>query len=293
MSKEVTEVLDNDHNEPLEASGAILALPTTQAPGVPAPLIRVPTRHNPKLATLLERVNADRELITLWRAANVNSVDRMNRSDHGRVHVQIVANIALKLLRLLVEAGVQPSIVRNYAFSNDEAEVVVFLAAVLHDVGIAVHRTEHEHHSLWVAAPKAKELMRDLYDIETQTIIWAEVMHAIISHNREVNALTVEAGVVKVADALDMAKGRSRIPFEGGSVNMHSLSAAAIERVSIAKGETRPIRVMIEMGNSAGIFQIDELLKNKLSTSGLRDQIEVVATIDSPEERRLVQVFRL
>lgn len=285
--------IENDSNEPLEAVGASVTLPASEAVGAAAPLIRIPTRHNHNLTTLLERVNADRELITLWRAANVNSVDRMNRSDHGRVHVQIVANIALKLLRLLIDAGVPPSVAQNYALGNEEAEVVVFLAAVLHDVGIAVHRSEHEHHSLWVAAPKAKELLGDLYDIETRTILWSEVMHAIVAHNREVNALTVEAGVVKVADALDMSKGRSRITFEGGSVNMHSLSAAAIERVVIAKGETRPIRVLVEMGNSAGIFQIDELLKNKLSTSGLRDQIEVVATVDSPEERRLVQVFRL
>lgn len=286
-------ILDNDNNETMEASGIVVAVPAPEAPGALAPLIRVPSRHNANLATILERVNADRELITLWRCANVNSVDRMNRSDHGRVHVQIVANIALKLLRLLLDAGVQPGVVRNYGLTNADAEVVVFLAAVLHDVGIAVHRSEHEHHSLWVAAPKAKELMSGLYDIEHQTIIWSEAMHAIVAHNKEIEALTPEAGVVKIADALDMSKGRSRIPFESGSVNMHSLSAAAIDKVSITKGETRPIRVLVDMTNSAGIFQIDELLKEKIATSGLRDQVEVVATVESAEERRLVQVFRL
>jgi metal-dependent HD superfamily phosphatase/phosphodiesterase len=43
--------------------------------------------------------------------------------------------------------------------------------------------------------------------------------------------LALEAGILRVADALDMAKGRSRIPFEAGSVSMHSLSAAAIDEV--------------------------------------------------------------
>ncbi len=274
---------------------AVATLPATPAaPADPAvALIRVPARHNPKLVELMARVNRDRELITLWRCANVNSVDRMGRSDHGRVHVQIVANVALKLLRALQEAGVQASIVRNYELGADDAEVVVFLAAVLHDVGIAVHRAEHEHHSLFVAAPKAKELLDGLYDVEQRTIVWAEAMHAIISHNRDVPCLTVEAGVVKVADALDMSKGRSRIPFENGQVNIHSLSAAAIERVTIGRGDERPIRIAVAMNDSAGIFQIDELLKGKLATSGLGAYVEVVGTVDPAQAKRLVEVFRL
>ena len=282
----------NDEYQLEPAANAATLTPPGESPRS-SPAIRVPARHNQRLATLLQRVNQDRELITLWRCANVNSVDRMDRTDHGRVHVQIVANIALKLLRMLIEAGVQPGVVRNFELTNDDAEVVVFLAAVLHDIGIAVHRSEHERHSLFVAAPKAKELLDGLYDVEERTIIWSETMHAIISHNRDVSCLTVEAGVVKVADALDMTKGRSRIPFESGKVNIHSLSAAAIERVAIEKGEERPIRIAVDMSNSAGIFQIDELLKGKLATSGLGPYLEVVGTVDAEEEKRLVQVFRI
>ncbi len=278
-------------NGAIQAPNATAARPA--ASKAPPVLVRVPTRHNTKLRELLCRINADRELITLWRTANINSVDRMARSDHGRVHVQIVANIALRLLRMLIDAGVEAGVVKDYGLTNEDAELVVILAAVLHDVGIGVHRTDHEQHSLWVASPKVKELLDGLYEIEERTVIWAETMHAIISHNKDVECLTLEAGVVKVADALDMSKGRSRIPFEAGTVNMHSLSAAAIERVSISKGEARPIRVKIDMTNSSGIFQIDDLLKSKLATSGLRDYFEVEASITSEEERRLVQVFRL
>jgi uncharacterized protein len=256
--------------------------------------IRVPARRNDKITTLLEKVNQDMELRTLWRCANVNSVDRMNRNDHGRVHVQIVSNVALKVLRLLMEGGVEPSVVRNYGMTNHDAEVIVVLAALLHDVGIAVHREEHERHSLFVAAPKAKELLAEIYDdVEQRTIIWSEVMHAIISHNRDVECLTIEAGVVKVADALDMSKGRSRIPFENGKVNIHSLSAASIEKVTLEKGEERPVRIGVDMSNSAGIFHLDELLKGKLRTSGLGAYLEVIGVVKSEEEKRLVQVFRL
>jgi len=90
-----------------------------------------------------------------------------------------------------------------------------------------------------------------------------------------------------------MAKGRSRIPFERGRVSMHSLSAAAIEDVTISDGDDRPIKIEILMNNSSGIFQVDGLLKAKLRGSGLEPYVEVVAHIDTETERRLVQVYRL
>ena len=97
---------------------------------------------------------------------------------------------------------------------------------------------------------------------------------------------------MRVADAMDMTKGRSRIPFEAGEVNIHSLSAYSIRRVELAAGEERPIRINVQMSNSAGLFQIDELLKAKLRNSGLEKYVEVVASIESESEQRLVPTFR-
>ena len=70
-------------------------------------------------------------------------------------------------------------------------------------------------------------------------MVAAEALHAIIAHRRRGEPLTLEAGIVRVADALDMAQGRSRVPFEAGRPNIHSLSAAAIDEVRI---EPRPTR---------------------------------------------------
>ena len=99
---------------------------------------------------------------------------------------------------------------------------------------------------------------------------------------------------MRVADALDMAKGRSRIAFEEGRVSIHSLSAAAIERrAHPATASDRPILIQIEMNNSSGIYQVDELLRPKLRGSGLEHLVEVVASIEGEAEKRLVSVFRL
>ena len=119
------------------------------------------------------------------------------------------------------------------------------------------------------------------------------MLQAITSHREYGKPLTIEAGIVRVADALDMAKGRSRIPFERGSVSIHSLSAAAIEDVEIKDGEQRPILIEIVMNNSSGIYQVDGLLKAKLSGSGLEPYVEVVAHIDTEAEKRLVPMYRL
>jgi len=257
--------------------------------------ITVPHRHNEKLRAIVERVNGDDDLYALWTASNVNAIERLGMTDHGPVHVKIVLNIAVRLLRLLMDGGIVPGVVENYGMEKEDAEVVVALAALLHDVGMSIHRADHEGYSLFVAQGKLEALLADLYPPGVATIMRSEVLHAIISHRTGGRPLTIEAGVVRIADALDMAKGRSRIPFESGSASIHSMSAAAIEEVKIERGDDRPIRIRILMSNSAGVFQLDQLFRGKLRGSGLEDYIDLEAELvgEGESEKRLFTEFRI
>lgn len=265
----------------------------TPAEAVDKMRIRVPERGNRKLRRLIERVNADRQLKGWWHVANVNAVARLEINDHSWVHIQIVTNIALKLLRQLTRHGVETAMARDYAMEADDAEIVVALSALLHDVGMSVHRHDHEEFSLFLAEPKLRELLDGIYAEPELTVVVSEVLQAIISHRSDGQPLTIEAGILRVADALDMAKGRSRIPFERGRVSIHSLSAAAVEDVLIKDGDDRPIQIEILMNNSSGLYQVDGLLKAKLRSSGLEQYVEVIAHIDTEAEKRLVPMYRL
>lgn len=264
-----------------------------EEPLQPRRLLAVPTRRNPKLAQLLDEIHADESLHQLWRSANINAVDRSSMSDHGPVHIRIVANIALKLARLLHAAGCTFSLESDYGMTYEDAEVVILLGVALHDVGMSIHRHEHELYSLVLGAPIARILLGRLYSEPSLTIMASETLHAVVSHRSDETTYTLEAGVVKVADALDMTQGRSRIPFEQGELNIHSLSAAAIEQVKIGAGSEKPICVEVLMNNSAGLFQLDELLKPKIQSSSLAKHIEVEARVESETEKRLLQVYSL
>jgi metal-dependent HD superfamily phosphatase/phosphodiesterase len=265
----------------------------TPAEAVERMKINVPVRGNRKLRTLIDRVNEDKQLKAWWHVANVNAVARMEINDHSWVHIQIVANIALKLLRQLTKHHVEPAVVNDYGMTRHDAEVIVTLSALLHCIGMSIHRIGHEDYSLFLAAPKLHELLEGIYDEPERTVIVSEVLQAIISHRADGQPLTIEAGLIRVADALDMAKGRSRIPFERGSVSMHSLSAAAIDDVTITDGDHRPILIEIRMNNSSGLYQVDGLLKAKLRGSRLEPYVEVVAHIDTETETKLVPIYRL
>jgi metal-dependent HD superfamily phosphatase/phosphodiesterase len=158
---------------------------------------------------------------------------------------------------------------------------------------MAIHRQGHEETSLALAYLKAKELLSNIYDIPNRTIVVSEILHAVLAHRWDVPCLTLEAGIVKVADALDITKGRSRIPFQAGVTNIHSVSASAIDEVTLASGEDKPILVEIAMSNSAGIFQVDELLRRKLANSGIGPYVQVVARIEGESERRLLELYTL
>jgi len=254
--------------------------------------VRVPTRGNRKLESFLAAVNEDDQVRAWWYMQQIHA-ERLGMSDHSWVHMQIVLNIALRLLRLLVRDGVEPSVVADHGMSARDAEVVVAGGALLHDIGMSIHRNDHEAYSLFLASGALDRLLAGSYKEPKRTVIASEILHAIIGHRRRGEPYTVEAGVVRVADALDMAQGRTRIPLEAGREGIHSISAAAIDEVRIEPGEERAVRIEIELNNSAGIFQVDDLLATKIRGTPLEGRVEVVAKIEGESEKRLLSGFTL
>lgn len=252
--------------------------------------IHVPLKGNNVLEETLEHINSNQEILTLWEILNVNAIDRLGMSDHGPVHFQIVSNIALRLARILVKHGVEMSIVKDFKLSNDYSETVIVLASILHDLGMSIHRTDHETYSLFLANSILRETLVFM-PIRERTIVISETLHAITSHRRDGKPYTKEAGIVRIADALDMSSGRSRIPYEAGKVNIHSMSAYAIESIEIVEGKERPVLINIEMNNSAGIFQVDELLKEKMDKSGIEQYFEITASVPGKTEKKLLKEF--
>jgi len=133
--------------------------------------LRVPVRGNETLERVVARIDASEELAALWEASNITAIDRMRINDHGPVHIRIMTNIALKLLRLLMRAEVSPSVVVDHGLRPEDAEVIVVLAAALHDVGHVVHRREHESMSLLLAAPLVDRFLQYIYDFRTRTLV--------------------------------------------------------------------------------------------------------------------------
>ncbi|HNU35661.1 MAG TPA: hypothetical protein PKJ15_03615, partial [Methanomassiliicoccales archaeon] len=140
----------------------------------------VPVQGNEKLRAVLERINADEEVKALWKASNINAIDRLGFSDHGSTHVRIVARNALKMLRLLMEAGHQPGVVRNYGLAKEDAEVVVVLASAMHDIGLSVHRENHDEFSIMLSPPILRRLLQGTYEEPNLTFMIAETQHAMI-----------------------------------------------------------------------------------------------------------------
>jgi len=264
-------------------------------------VFNIPYRNNIKLKQVMEKIKEDKKLQTYWKCANVMAIERMGYTDHGPTHVKIVANLALKLLRILVEKKlIKPSIVENYGMQNEDAEVVVVLGAIFHDLGMIVQRSSHEIYGAFLALDFIEKCLTPAYNEEERAIITSEVLHAIVAHEQPYSIepsnkiLTKEAGIVGIADALDMEAGRARIPFQAGKVDIHAISALSIEKVEVEVAETgKPIIIKIKMSNSAGVFQIDELLKPRIVNSGLEQFFHVIAEITGEKERKIIEKFEI
>jgi metal-dependent HD superfamily phosphatase/phosphodiesterase len=252
--------------------------------------IKVPADHNPLIKKAQDNINNNDEIKALWIVNNVNAIDRLGMTDHGHVHFQIVANIALKLGRLSNKAGEEYGIVKNYGLSVEHGELVIFLASLFHDLGISISRANHEEYSLFLANRLLHEVL-DFLPIVERTIITSETLHSIISHRKGGEPYTLEAGIVRVADALDMTEGRSRTHSEDKQINIHALSHNAIKSVNITDGDQKPIKIDIKMNNSVGFFQVSELLKKKIKGTRLENIVYVVAQVDEVQEKSLIKEF--
>jgi metal-dependent HD superfamily phosphatase/phosphodiesterase len=254
--------------------------------------IRIPLHGNKLLEQALALINQDVEIKTLWRISNVNAIDRLGMTDHGPVHYQIVANISTRLTRILIKNNVPMSIAENYELTNHHAELVVLLASLFHDLGMSINREGHESLSLFLANDILHRIL-DFLPVDERTIVISETLHAIIAHRSGGKPYTIEAGIVRVGDALDMGEGRSRIPYQAGKIDIHSVSAAAIDKVEIAEGTKKPVQINIRMKNMAGIFQVDELLKQKLLGSGIEKHIIIAAYLERDGEQVLIKEFEM
>ncbi len=267
--------------------------PTSASPKPSQPRkIKVPILDNEILGKALEIINDNLEIQTLWKVINVNAIDRQGMSDHGPVHFQIVANIALRLGRILQKNNVEMSITQYFGLPVQYAELVILLASIFHDLGMSINREGHEEFSLFLANNILHQILEFL-PVEERTIVTSEVLHAIIAHRSDGKPYTIEAGIVRVADALDISEGRSRIPYQAGNVDIYSVSAAAIDKVEIVEGDESPIQINILMNNSAGLFQVDELLKKKLLGSGIEKYVKIRAYIARRREKKLIKEFEI
>lgn len=253
-------------------------------------LITIDYKDNKLVNELLKIVNHHEEITTLWKVINVNALKRLKMTDHGHVHFQVVTTGALKMARLLRDAKVELSITKDFGLDYHYGELVIVLASLFHDLGMSINRSGHEEFSLILANTIMKDVLTFL-PLRERTIVISEALHAIINHRSGGVPLTIEAGIMRVADALDMSQGRSRFPYKQGNIDIHSISATAIDSVVISKGEKKPLLVMITMNNSAGLFQIDELLDSKLAKSGIENYVEVQAFVTGKTEKKLIKDF--
>ena len=215
-------------------------------------------------------------------------------SDHSWVHVQVVLNIALRLIRLLDKGGIEPAMVSDHGMKQRDAEVVVAAGALLHDDG-DVHPPRRPRGLQPVPGRRP-----------AATSCWTGSTRSPSGRSWSPRSSTASSATGAAASPTRSRPGWSAsptpstwpraargIPVEGGQFGIHALSAAAIDEVAIEAGDERPVRVEIEMNNSAGIFQVDDLLATKIRGTPLEGHVEVIAEVEGETEKRLLPSFRI
>ncbi|MEW5759340.1 MAG: HD domain-containing protein [Candidatus Thermoplasmatota archaeon] len=223
----------------------------------------------------------DRNIQTLLEHGNTVAIGRLNYNDHGLTHSRISSLNALRILKILNESGITPTLVKEHTGTYEDSQVAVLGSAYLHDIGNAVHRNLHYFYGPILINSFLENFLPKIYnDIRKAIKIRASILEYVYTHDENVQCISIEGGCVSVGDGTDMANGRARVPFSRGKFDIHSLSALAIESVKIKKGNERPVLIEIGMRNHAGIFQVQEVLGPKIKTSSIEKYIAVLPVIN-------------
>ncbi|MFO7811098.1 MAG: phosphohydrolase [Candidatus Delongbacteria bacterium] len=234
----------------------------------------------------------DRETEILQNYANTVSITRLNYNDHGPVHMRKVASNAIKIMNILDKAGIKFNLeLENYGNFEDSG-VAAFTSAFLHDIGMSIGRDGHERMTIILTSRIIERVLQEVFadDIQKQIILKSLIYEGIIGHMGTQKIHSLEAGVVLVADGCDMEGGRARIPLimESGSKvgDIHKYSSAAIKKVYLEEGKELPLRIQVEMTESAGFFQVEEVLMRKVAMSPVKKYIELYAGILGQDLKR-------
>ncbi|MER3481409.1 MAG: phosphohydrolase [Meiothermus sp.] len=258
--------------------------------------IREALKHYPRALQAYEILYNDPEAKAHWDMANYITMRKLGYNDHGRVHAMLTGAASVAILSLIAPSGAKLDVVESGAGNLEDAFLVVLLSTMLHDIGNQVHRVAHEGFSVMLAIPMVDRILAQIYpDPEQRVKLRSFILHSINCHDLSPEPLTVEGGITAVADGTDITKGRGRKAFALGSVDIHSISALAVDEVHILKGERTPVEIQVYMNNSAGIFQVEETLTKKVLRSPIRDLVSVVAmTLEgSDSDQRIIKRVRL
>ena len=256
--------------------------------------IRSTLADYPRSLRALDSLIEDETVRAYWEMANYMTVVKLGYNDHGETHAKIATAYALSILHLLQKGGVQVDLVADGLGDWDDAFLVVLVATLLHDIGNQAGRRNHENTSVQLALPLLDHLLSSIYlSADKRTKLTAFITHAILTHDLNAPPLTLEAAVVAVGDGADLTKGRGRIAFDLGKVDIHSVSALAIQTVEIRAGKTCPVEILITMSNSAGVFQVEETLTTKVLSTPLRDLVTVTAVVEAEGDESLLERMTL
>ncbi|MGY5862150.1 MAG: hypothetical protein RTU09_07235 [Candidatus Thorarchaeota archaeon] len=247
---------------------------------------------NSKALEMYQYLKNSPKVQSYLRTANRMAVSRLGYTDHGPVHAEVATWNAIKIFNILDDTF-RPNVVAEGIGDTDDARLIVLASTYLHDIGMTVHREEHYQASLQLAVPILEPKLEAMYaDASLATDILSFIMHGIYSHDDDTQCLTLEAGITKLGDGSDLTKGRTIVPYHKGKVDIHSVSALAINNVILEKGKKKPLRITVAMDNPAGVFQVQAVLEKKIHTSGLRDHVGIYVLVNG-ERLVLSHVKRL
>jgi metal-dependent HD superfamily phosphatase/phosphodiesterase len=211
-----------------------------------------------QLPQIFDSILKDPRILSYYRLGDFMATYEYKTTPHDLNHAKRAAYYALSIYDHLHSRKIKSDIVKAKIVDLKEAEAIVLMAAMMHDIGNTVDREKHPTYSVFLAEPVISDLLGEYFP-ERKAVMYPMVLHAINAHSsRGIPPETLEANCVALGDRCDVSHKRIREDYH--VKRFKSLVDETIENIDI-NSKVTPLTIDVYMDDPLAIFRVERIIK--------------------------------
>jgi metal-dependent HD superfamily phosphatase/phosphodiesterase len=196
------------------------------------------------------------EVQEYYRLADIKLTEELSQVAHDISHINRCLVIANKLIDLCKKLGLKYEQVEKKLCNDQEVNMCIFVAVILHDIGNAINRNLHHEISVWLTISICREPLKAMFP-KKYPLFLSMISSEILRHQftSELVPKDLASAIMTLSDKLDISQERTANHKASDFINV--VTSEILEaKIYAKKGQ---IQIDVMMKNPNALFRVERL----------------------------------